>query len=139
MRNVFAVCVMVLSSLIATPAAALDRFFPPHAYRGELKAHQYPNYKIGSRSYRMSAAGRIFNQQNLIIMPVSLQQQTAEIMYVVDINGQLSAMWLLTGEEAKKYKLSKLDAAEKQKLEEEQRKKREEEEEKKKKAAKSSS
>ena len=142
MRNVFAVCVMVLSSLIAAPSAALDRFFPPHAYRGELKAHQYPNYKIGSRSYRMSAAGRIFNQQNLIIMPVSLQQQTAEIMYAVDINGQLSAIWLLTPEEAKKYKLSKVGAEEKRKLEEEkkkreeeEKKKREEEEKKKKEAA----
>ena len=85
----------------------------------------------------MSAGGRIFNQQNLIIMPVSLQQQTAQIMYAVDINGQLAAMWLLTPAEAKKYKLSKLDAAEKKKQEEE-RKKREEAEKKKKEAAGSS-
>ena len=70
-------------------------------------------------------------------MPVSLQQQTAEIMYAVDINGQLSAIWILTPEEARKYKLSKVDAEEKRKLEEE-RKKREEEERKQKEAAGSS-
>lgn len=125
MRNVFAACAIVMSSLIAEPCAALDRFFPPNASRGELKAHQYPLYKIGSRSYRISAGGRIFNQENRIIMPVSLQQQSAQIMYAVDINGQLSAIWLLTPEEAAKYKLSKLDEAEKRKLEEEERKKRE--------------
>lgn len=125
MRNVFAACAIVMSSLIAEPSAALDRFFPPNASRGELKAHEYPLYKIGSRSYRISAGGRIFSQENRIIMPVSLQQQTAQIMYAVDINGQLSAIWLLTPEEAAKYKLSKLDEAEKRKLEEEERKKRE--------------
>ncbi|MGH8768785.1 MAG: hypothetical protein ACREVT_11500 [Burkholderiales bacterium] len=136
-----------MSSLIAAPSAALERMFPPNANRGELKAHQYPLYKIGSRSYRMSAGGRIFSQQNLIIMPVSLQQQTAQIMYAVDMNGQLSAIWLLTPAEAAKYKLSKLDEADKKKLEEEERKKREaadkkkleEEERKKREAAESSS
>jgi hypothetical protein len=125
MHKVVAACAIVMSSLIAAPSAALDRMFPPSAYRGELKAHEYPHYKIGSRSYRMSPGGRIFNQQNLIIMPVSLQEQTAQIMYAVDINGQLSAIWLLTPEEAAKYKLSKLDEEEKKKLEEEEKKKQE--------------
>ena len=139
MRNVFAACAIVISSLVAAPSAAFDRMFPPNANRGELKAHQYPIYKIGNRSYRMSPGGRIFSQQNLIIMPVSLLQQTAQIMYSIDINGQLSAIWLLTPAEAKKYKFSKLDAEEKRKQEEEERKKREEEEKKKKEAAGSTS
>jgi hypothetical protein len=73
----------------------------------------------------MSAGGRIFSQQNLIIMPVSLQQQTAQIMYSVDVNGQLSAIWLLTPPEAAKYKLSKRDEDDRKKLEDEARKKRE--------------
>jgi hypothetical protein len=135
MRKVFTSWAMVMSFLIVAPSAALDRFFPPNASRGELNAHQYPLYRIGDRSYRMSPGGRIFSQQNLIIMPASLQQQTAQIMYAVDINGQLSAIWLLTPEEAKKYPLSKLDAEEKKKREDEERKKREEEEKKKKDAA----
>jgi hypothetical protein len=125
MRNVLAACAIVIMSLIATPSAALDRLFPPNANRGELKAHDYPFFKIGSRSYRMSAGGRIFSQQNLIIMPVSLQQQTAQIMYSIDINGQLSAIWLLTPPEAAKYKLSKRDEDDRKKLEDEARMKRE--------------
>ena len=137
MRNVCAACAIVMLSLIAAPSAALDRLFPPNASRGELKAHQYPLYKIGNRTYRMSPGGRIFSQQNLIMMPASLQQQAGQIMYAVDINGQLSAIWILTPEEARKYKLSKVDAEEKRKLEEE-RKKREEEERKQKEAAGSS-
>jgi CHAT domain-containing protein len=87
----------------------------------------------------MSPGGRIFSQQNLIIMPASLQEQTAQIMYAIDFNGQLSAIWLLTPEEATKYKFSKLDAEEKKKQEDEERKKREEEEKKKKDAAESNS
>jgi hypothetical protein len=71
MRNVCAACAIVMLSLIAAPSAALDRLFPPNASRGELKAHEYPLYKIGNRTYRMSPGGRIFSQQNLIMMPVS--------------------------------------------------------------------
>ena len=87
-----------------------ERSFPPGAKRGELKAHEYPRYQVGKAIYRISAGGRIFNEQNMIIMPVSLQRQTAEVMYLIDMNGNLSTLWLLTKEEAANYPLSKSSA-----------------------------
>jgi hypothetical protein len=139
MRKLLTSCLVVVMMLAATPALA-ERMFPPAAKRGELKAHQYPHYRIGKTTYRISAGGRIFNEQNMIIMPVSLQRQTAQVVYLLDMNGQISKLWLLTREEASKYPLPKPTAAEKRQEEEarkkaEAEKKRLEEEEKKKKEA----
>lgn len=54
-------------------------------------------------TYRLAAGGRIYNEQNLIIVPVSLQRPRAEVMYRFDLNGDLAAIWLLTPAEAKQY------------------------------------
>ena len=83
------------------------RTFPEKAVRGEMKAHNYPYMKIGGKTLRFPPGGRIFNEQNLIIMPASLQSQTAQIMYTTDMNGDLSRVWLLTTEEAARYPIKK--------------------------------
>ncbi len=101
--------------MLAATSAIAERSFPPGAKRGELKAHEYPRYQIGKAIYRISAGGRIFNEQNMIIMPVSLQRQTAQVMYLIDMNGNLSALWLLTREEAARYPLPKSSATQKNK------------------------
>ena len=88
-----------------------ERTFPQKAKRGEMKAFQYPNMKIGDKTLRLSAGSRIYNEQNFIIMPASLQKQAAQIMYATDIGGELSEVWLLTAEEARKYPLRRAAAA----------------------------
>ncbi len=90
----------LLASLLwmSPPSAARD--FPQQAKRGTITAHQYPQYRIGSSTYRLAAGGRIYNEQNMIIMPASLQKPKAEVMYRLDFRGELSAIWLLTPEEA---------------------------------------
>ena len=63
--------------------------------------------KIGDKTYRLSPGSRIFNRHNLIIMPASLQTQTAPVMYTLDIRGDLASVWLLTGDEAARIPLPK--------------------------------
>jgi len=98
-KFLFALLASTLALACATQACA-ERYFPEQARRGELKAYKYPSMKIGNKTYRLAVGSRIFNQQNLIIMPASLQVQKAPIMYQLDMRGDLSKVWLLTGEEA---------------------------------------
>jgi hypothetical protein len=93
---------LLLLALLPASAHAF-REFPPNAKRGLLQSHEYPYYKIGKTTYRLSAGGRIYNPQNLIVMQASLSAQKAEIIYQVDMNGQLSAIWLLTAAEAQRF------------------------------------
>jgi hypothetical protein len=96
-------CALIAGALLIQVSALAARNFPQSAKRGALTAHQYPYYTIDKSTRRIAVGGKIYNHHNLIIMPVSLQSQTAEIMYSVDTNGELSAIWLLTPEEAAKY------------------------------------
>ena len=101
MRRLVAIFLLCLAVLPAVSHAFRD--FPPNARRGVLQAHEFPYYKIGKATYRLAAGGRIYSQQNLIVMPASLPAGKAEIIYQVDMNGQLSAIWLLTAAEAQRY------------------------------------
>ena len=105
-KTVFAIVASMLALACATQAWA-ERNFPEQAKRGELRAYEYPSMKIGDRVYRLAPGSRIINQQNLIIMPASLQVQTAPIMYMLDIGGDLSRIWLLTEDEAAQHPLPK--------------------------------
>ena len=97
-KHLSALGLLVLLLWCTTAEAVRD--FPQNARRGTITEHQYPHYRIGTATYRLAAGGRIFNQQNMIIMPASLPARAAEVMYQVDFTGQLSTIWLLTKEEA---------------------------------------
>ena len=103
MRKLVLYAVLSLCALGFSFGAHADRTFPPNAKRGEMKKFAYPNMKIGDKTLRLSAGSRIFNEQNFIIMPASLQKQSAQIIYATDINGDLGTVWLLTAAEIKKY------------------------------------
>ena len=107
MRKIELACFAAILVLAGATQAFAERTFPEQAKRGDLKAYEYPSMKIGDNIYRLSPGSRIFNQQNLIMMPASLQVQTAPVMYMLDTSGDLSRIWLLTGEEAAKLPVSK--------------------------------
>jgi len=72
---------------------------PADARYGEMKAFTYPEATIGKLSLRLSPGARIYNTQNLIVMPATVAAP-AQVLYKLDMQGQVSQMWLLTPEEA---------------------------------------
>ena len=98
-RILLAFLVSILAMLSSTHIWA-ERNFPQNALRGDMKAYEYPAMKIGDKIYRLSPGSRIFNEQNRIIMPASLESRKTPIMYQLDIRGDLSQVWLLTPDEA---------------------------------------
>ena len=95
--------IVLLASMLALACAThafAERNFPAQAMRGDLKGYDYQAMKIGDKVYRLSPGSRIFNHNNLIIMPASLQLQTTPVMFTLDTRGDLASVWLLTDEEA---------------------------------------
>ena len=72
---------------------------PANATFGELTAFEYPEAKIGKKLLRLSPAAKIYNTQNLIVMPSTVTGKSG-VLYRLDGSGQISHMWLLTAEEA---------------------------------------
>jgi hypothetical protein len=87
-------------ALTASPGEGFAaRNFPRDARFGKLTAFTYPYASIGGKALRMSPGAKIYNEQNLIIMPAAMRQQ-AKVLYRLDNAGSLSAIWLLTEHEA---------------------------------------
>ena len=107
MKKIQLACFAAILVLAGATHAFAERTFPEQAKRGDLKAYEYPSMKIGENVYRLAPGSRIFNQQNLIIMPASLQVQTAPVMYILDMSGDLSRIWLLTDEETARLPVSR--------------------------------
>ncbi len=100
MRKIRLACFAAILVLAGATQALAERNFPEQAKRGNMQAYKYPSMKISDKVYRLSPGCRIFNRHNLIIMPASLQVQTGSVMYMLDMSGDLSRIWLLTVEEA---------------------------------------
>ncbi len=52
------------------------------------------------------AGARIYSERNLIIMPGTVPAK-ASVLFKIDMNGQISRVWILTDEEAKAYEDNK--------------------------------
>ena len=60
----------------------------------------YPFVKLGKQILRLAVGGKIYNEQNLIIVP-NAAPGSADVFYRVDFNGEISQIWILTPAESK--------------------------------------
>lgn len=79
------------------PAFA-GRILPPEATPGQLNANSYPLVTISGKVYHMAPGGKIYDQSNRIIMPGTLPE-SGKVVFLTDMNGDISKIWLLTPEE----------------------------------------
>jgi hypothetical protein len=74
---------------------ALARDFPPLSKTGTLRGFDRPFVKIGSKTYQLAPAARIFDQNNRLIQPATLPAG-AKIVYKLEVQtGFLHELWLL--------------------------------------------
>ena len=78
--------------------AVAGRILPQNAVLGELTASSYPYVIIGDKQFHLAPGTRIFDQNNRIILPVSMPINIT-VLYKLDANGDLINMWLLTPDE----------------------------------------
>jgi len=92
--------VLFLPALLALPALAFGRPFPPAALRGKMTPGYAPDVTIDGKPRQLSPSSRIFNQDNLIEMPAALRGKDLVVNYTVDGMGYIDRIWILTGDEA---------------------------------------
>jgi hypothetical protein len=90
---------LLLLLLFCAPLPSLaGRILPPDARFGELKSNDYPSLTIGDQAYHAAPGLRIYDRNNLMILPVALQE-SGYVLYKLDMQGDLMQLWLLTPEE----------------------------------------
>jgi hypothetical protein len=100
----FSLVLAALSAgLLALPAQA--RPFPAQAKTAQFAITDYPNITLDDKARTLSAAAKIRNADNLIVMPLTLGTATYLVKYTEDMAGQIDRIWILSAAEA-----SQLDA-----------------------------
>lgn len=87
-------------AVTASSVLAFDRNFPPTARRGKMTAGSFPEILIDGKVRRLSMGGLIWNQDNVLEIPTSLQGRDIVVNYTVDGMGEIDKVWILSPSEA---------------------------------------
>lgn len=95
-------CLMLLLSALTTASAwAFERPFAPHYKRGAMTPALHPQIIVDGITRHLSPGARIWNQENLIQTPATLQGNELPINYTENDQGQIDRIWILTSEETR--------------------------------------
>ena len=98
--------VIVVGLLAALPAylapvsLAQVRTLPAAAKRGEIRHVQDMLVEIDGKRMMLAPGAQIRNPSNLLIVPASLPPGGAYVKYLLDAQGMVSRVWILTRQEA---------------------------------------
>jgi len=93
---------LILLSIVlacAPAAPAQERAIPEGAKRGYVRHAQEMLVSVDGKRIRLAPGATIRDQRNLAIVPVSIPREGAWAAFILDRNGQISRVWLLTPEE----------------------------------------
>jgi len=91
-----ALLALLLSVLLAVAAHAQTRPIPQDARRGYLRHVHEMAVAVDGNPMRLAPGATIRDQKNLIVVPAAMPRAGAWADYIVDRNGQISRVWLLT-------------------------------------------
>jgi hypothetical protein len=101
LRIVAGVALSVALSVGGAVALAARSLPSDATFAGEAE-FKYPYVKANKQVLRMAVGVRIYNERNLIVMPATVPAK-ANVLYKIDINGDVSRVWILTDAEAQAY------------------------------------
>ena len=91
--------IAALPAYLTPVSLAQTRAIPPTAKRGEIRHVQDMLVEINGRRMLLAPGAQIRNSANLIIVPSALPSG-AYVKYLVDAQGMVSRVWILTRQEA---------------------------------------
>jgi hypothetical protein len=97
-----AACLALLPVLFgAVPVFAQTRPspIPEDTRRGYIRHVEEMAVTVDDKAMQLAAGATVRNQQNLIIVPMSIPREGAWAAYELDRNGQVFRVWLLTPDE----------------------------------------
>jgi len=97
----YARCLALLPALLVAPAIAQFRAppIPAEAQRGVIRHLKEMAVALDNRPVQLAPGAQIRNQQNLIIVPMSIPPGGAPADYILNGDGELFRAWLLSPQE----------------------------------------
>lgn len=92
---------LLLASVTITTVAA-ERTFPANTKRGVLNMAAYPDIVIDGKIKHALPVLRIYNEENLIVMPGALRAASIRVHYTENDFGEIDKIWIISAQEAGK-------------------------------------
>ena len=92
---------IALLLLAASLAGAQVRSIPQDARVGQIRHLQEMVVEIDGAAQQLAPGAQIRDASNRIILPIAIPSGT-RVKYLVDANGQVQRVWILTPEEAQR-------------------------------------
>ena len=89
----------VLFGAVAVLAQTRPSPIPEDSRRGYIRHVEEMAVTVDDKAMQLAAGAIIRNQQNLIIVPMSIPREGAWAAYELDRDGQIFRVWLLTPDE----------------------------------------
>jgi hypothetical protein len=99
-----ALIVSILVALAAAPAQAQIRSIPENAQLGTLTLGIFPDAVLNGKAVRLGPGARIYNQDNMIIVPSTLKDVTSVVAFVTGSLGEVVSVWILKEAELKQLR-----------------------------------
>lgn len=92
--------IAIALATLTLSAAAFERTYPATTLRGTMTIIAYPVISMDSKNLRLAPGSRIWNQNHLTQIPVSLGNSSYLVNYTQNAQGDVDRVWILTTDEA---------------------------------------
>jgi hypothetical protein len=90
-----ALLVSILVGIAAAPAQAQIRPIPDAARLATLKLGVFPDAELNGKVVKLGPGTRIYNQDNIIVIPSTLKGVSLVVAYVTGSLGEVVSVWIL--------------------------------------------
>jgi len=90
---------LLFALCLAAPADAQLRTLPAEARRGEIRHLQEAIVQIDGQQARLAIGAQVRDAHNRILVPAAIPAGSV-VKYTLNAQGEVSAVWILTAEEA---------------------------------------
>ena len=104
MQALAALLLSVLVGIAAAPAQAQIRPIPANAKLATLKLGVFPDAELNGKWIKLGPGARIYNRDNIIVIPSTLKDVTTVVAYVTGSLGEVVAVWILKEDEIKQIR-----------------------------------
>ena len=96
-----AACLALLPALLSAPAIAQMRVppIPADSQRGVIRHLKEMAVAVDDKPVQLAAGAQVRDQQNLIIVPMAIPRSGAWADYVLNKEGEVYRVWLLSPQE----------------------------------------
>ena len=92
--------IFTLICLLTATTLSWARDLPADGLRADLTVIEYPFVKLAGQPLRLAPGARIFDLTNRVVLPYPMTGKI-NVLYTLDIRGDVQNIWFLTTEEAK--------------------------------------